>query len=157
MEQPPPDRQLDSKELPNSSAEPRYLDKRSIAAFAEVLASSGVHLVRSELFSGPLPSPKILEEYKKIAPELLDTIIKEYKQEGPQRRNNEEKLINHGILMARLGLVSAFLITLFFLSAGFYLILKGHDIAGASICGAGLVSVVVAFLRHTSSSTRKSV
>ena len=58
--------------------------------------------------------------------------------------------------MARLGLMSAFLITILFLSAGFYLILNGHNVAGAGICGAGLVSVVVAFLRHTFSQFRDS-
>ncbi|MCI0488656.1 MAG: hypothetical protein L0229_18870 [Blastocatellia bacterium] len=136
--------------MTEASSESERLDQQSIAAFAEMLASSGIYLVRAESFSGPLPSPKALEEYKKTAPELLNLIIKEYSEEGPHRRKNEDRLIANGILMARLGLLSAFLITVLFLAAGFYLILHGHDAAGAAICGAGLVSVVVAFLRHTS-------
>ena len=134
-----------------TTSELERVNQQSIAAVAEMLASSGIYLVRGESFSGPLPSPKSLEEYKRIAPEVLQLILREYGEESPHRRRNEEKLVVSGILLARLGLLSAFLITVLFLSAGFYLILHGHDIAGAGICGAGLVSVVVAFLRHTSS------
>lgn len=154
MEQKPPDKSPNATALTEATSEPERLDQQSIAAFAEILASSGIYLVRAEAFSGPLPSPKSLEEYKRIAPEVLELILREYGEEGPHRRKNEEKLVANGIFMARLGLLSAFLITVLFLSAGFYLILHGHDAAGAGICGAGLVSVVVAFLRHTSSQSR---
>ena len=111
MEQNPPGRSPDSTALTEASSESERLDQQSIAAFAEMLASSGLYLVRAESFSGPLPSPKVLEEYKKTAPELLDIIIKEYREEGPHRRKNEDRLIANGILMSRLGLLSAFLIT----------------------------------------------
>lgn len=154
MERSPSDNSPKGTALAQATSETESLDQQSIAAFAEMLASSGIYLVRAEAFSGPLPSPKSLEEYKRIAPEVLDLILKEYGEEGPHRRKNEGRLVANGILMSRLGLLSALLITVLFLSAGFYLILSGHDAAGASICGAGLVSVVVAFLRHTSSQSR---
>jgi uncharacterized membrane protein len=154
MERNPPDNSPKDVALAQTAPEPASLDQQSIAAFAEMLASSGIYLVRAEAFRGPLPSPKSLEEYKRIAPEVLDLILKEYGEEGPHRRKNEERLVANGILMSRLGLLSALLITLLFLGAGFYLILNGHDAAGASICGAGLVTVVVAFLRHTSTQSR---
>lgn len=154
MEQKPPHKLPDATALTEASSDPELLDQQSIAAFAEILASSGIYLVRAESFRGPLPSPKSLDEYKRVAPEVFELILREYGEEGPHRRKNEERLVASGILMARLGLISALLITVLFLSAGFYLILNGHDVAGAGICGAGLVSVVVAFLRHTSSHYR---
>ncbi len=151
----PPDKLPDAAAVGGSELGRERLDQQSIAAFAETLASSGIYLVRAESFSGPLPSPKALEEYKRITPEVLGLILKEYGEEGAHRRKNEERLVVNGIRMARFGLLSAFLITVLFLSAGFYLILGGHDAAGAGICGAGLVSVVVAFLRHTSAQSRR--
>jgi uncharacterized membrane protein len=154
MAQNPPNKLPVATSLAEPASAPERLDQQSIAAFAEMLASSGIYLVRAESFSGPLPSPKTLEDYKKIAPEVLNLILKEYEEEGPHRRKNESRLVANGILMSRLGLISAFTITVLFLSAGFYLILSSHDAAGAGICGAGLVSVVVAFLRHTSSPPR---
>lgn len=155
MKQNPPDKLPDGAPRAGLSLERERLDQRSMAEFAEVLASSGIYLVRAESFSGPLPSPKSLEEYKRIAPEVLELILKEYGEEGPHRRKNEERLVVNGIRMQRLGLLSAFLIALLFLGAGFYLIMGGHDAAGTGICGAGVASVVVAFLRHTSSQTQR--
>lgn len=148
MEQNPADESPDSAGAPKTS-EPQFLDKRYLTAIAEQLASSGI-LVSAESFSGPLPSPKALEEYKRVAPELLDAIVKEYREEGPHRRKNEEMLIKNGILLSRLGIFFAVLITFFFLSAGVYVILQGYNVAGTTICGVGMGSVVMAFLRHTS-------
>jgi uncharacterized membrane protein len=155
MDQNQPAKPPEAAALTQTTTEPERLDPQSIAAFAEMLASSGIYLVRAESYSGPLPPPETLEEYKRIAPEILELILREYGEEGPHRRKNEERLITGGILMARLGLISAFLITLLFLAAGVYLIFHGHDAAGASICGTGVVSIVVAFLRHTSQSRER--
>lgn len=152
MEKNPPHQTPDSQPIART---PQTVPQESSQAFAELartLADSGMSIVLAERFSsGPLPSPETLEKYQRISPEALSLILREYDEEGAHRRKNEERIIRDRILMARLGLLAAFLITILFLSAGFYLILHGHDIAGASICGAGLVSVVIAFLRHTSS------
>src|SRR5688572_18820804 len=110
MQQNPPDNMHDSRAL-TETVSGKPLDQESIAAFAEILASSGICLVSAESFSGPLPSPKSLEEYKRTAPDLLDIIVREYSEEGSHRRKNEQLLITSGILMARLGLASAFVIT----------------------------------------------
>ncbi|MFN0109905.1 MAG: hypothetical protein ACKVZH_13710 [Blastocatellia bacterium] len=156
MEKNPPNPTSESQSIAKT---PQALPQEASQAFAEfvrILAGSGVSAALMERSSsGPLPAPETLEKYKQVSPEALSLILREYGEEGPHRRKNEERILNDGILMARLGLLSAFLITLLFLSAGFYLILHGHDVAGASICGAGLVSVVVAFLRHTSQSRDK--
>ncbi len=146
----PPDPQAISEKPPVAAQE----SSQDFAEFARTLADSAMSVVLAERFSsGPLPPPETLEKYQQVSPEALSLILREYDEEGAHRRNNERLIISDRILMARLGLLAAFLITILFLSAGFYLILHGHDIAGASICGAGLVSVVIAFLRHTSSSS----
>ena len=106
---------------------------------------------QSASVSADLSSESQFLEGQSIDARVLNTFVEEYKAEGAHRRSNEERLLKHLILMARLGLLTAFLITVLFLYTGFYLILNNHDVAGASICGAGLVSVVLAFLRHTSS------
>ena len=148
----PPETQSVSKPPPTLSPE----SSRAFAELARTLADSGMSVVVTERFSsGPLPSPETLEKYQQVSAEALALILREYAAEGPHRRQHEQTIIRDRILMARLGLVAAFFITVLFLSAGFYLILQGHDAAGAAICGAGLVSVVVAFLRHTASQGRK--
>jgi len=149
MEKNPPNQMPESQALGEKSSE-----QRSFAEAIRTLANSGMSVVLAESYSrGPLPSPEALEKYQQVSPEALSLILREYDEEGTHRRNSERLIISDRVLMARLGLLAAFLITILFLAAGFYLILHGHDVAGASICGAGLVSVVIAFLRHTSSSS----
>lgn len=124
------------------------------SSLVEIVSTVDRYIRAESSFTGPLPSPKTLEEYKKVSPEILELIITNYKNEGDHRREIEKKLANNGIIMSKLGLVSAFVISMTFASLGFYAILQGHDLAGASLCGGGLVSIVIAFLHHTSSSKK---
>lgn len=154
MEKNPPNQPPDSQAITKTPQAASQELPQPFSEFVRTLADSAMSLVLAERISrGPLPSPETLEKYKQISPDALSLILREYDEEGAHRRKNEERIINDKILIARLGLLAAFVITILFLTAGFYLILHGHDVAGASICGAGLISVVIAFLRHTSSSS----
>lgn len=123
MEKNPPNQPLDSQASAKAPQAALQELPQPFSEFVRTLADSAMSMVLAERISrGPLPSPETLEKYKQVSPDALSLILREY-----------------------------FVITILFLIAGFYLILHGHDVAGASICGVGLVSVVIAFLRHTSS------
>ena len=101
------------------------------------------------------PTHGRLEQYKQVSPEALSQMLRELDQEGMRRRRNEGEMIRKRILMMRLGLLAAFLLTLLFLAVGFYMVLCGYDATGTSVCCAGLVSVVVTFLHYTAMPSQK--
>jgi hypothetical protein len=113
-------------------------------------------LATKESFVSDIYSPKTLKEYAEIDKRILDLAIqkyeltiREYESEGNHRRKNEDKLITHSINMNKLGLFSSLGVTTLFWASGSWLIYLGHDYAGLGLCGAGLVSIVTAFLRYT--------
>jgi len=67
------------------------------------------------------------------------------------RHKLEERVVKSDIRRAWAGLISALVVAILALGASTYLIMNGHDLAGSSLFGGSLVSIVVAFLKGTES------
>ncbi|MCX8506722.1 MAG: hypothetical protein ORN98_08940 [Alphaproteobacteria bacterium] len=88
-------------------------------------------------WSGPLPSPEILKEYKELHPDSVKTIFDEFAKER-----------NHQRLMDKLGIGAAFIIAIMGMGATVYLAMNGHEFAASVMGGGTLVVMVTAFLRR---------
>ena len=110
-------------------------------------------LVQSVQFQGPLPPPALLEAYEKICPGAALKILEAARIEGEHRREMESKVVNANVEgmrkqfgEARLGQVFAFVIAIFFVLVGAYVILRGQPWPGTILGGAGLGGIVTAFI-----------
>lgn len=101
----------------------------------------------AEQFSGPLPHPKIMADYKKVLPDAPERIFSMAERQQDHRINMEESLIKGDIKRADLGLIFGFILFLLLFMFGFYLIVTGNNIPGYIFAGTGIIlSSVSAFL-----------
>ena len=99
-------------------------------------------------FSGPLPPPKIMADYKKVLPDAPERIFSMAERQQDHRINLEESLIKGDIKRADLGLIFGSILFLLLFMFGFYLIATGNDLPGYILTATGIVlSAVSAFLR----------
>ncbi len=102
----------------------------------------------AEHFSGPLPHPKILADYKKVLPDAPERIISMAEKQQDHRINIEASLIKGDIKRADLGLMFGFTLYLLLFLSGFFFIARGNNLPGYIFAGLGIVlSSVSAFLR----------
>lgn len=107
-----------------------------------------MNLFAAELFSGPLPHPKILADYKKVLPQAPERIISMAERQQNHRINMEESLIKGDIKRADLGLRFGFALYLLLFASGIYFIATGNQLPGYIFAGIGtILSSVSAFLR----------
>ncbi len=107
-----------------------------------------ITIFAAEHFSGPLPHPKIMADYKKVLPDAPERIISMAEKQQGHRINMEESLIKGDIKRADLGLLFGFILYLLFFLSGFYFIAIGNNLPGYIFTGIGVVlSSISAFLR----------
>ena len=104
-------------------------------------------------FSGPLPPPKLLQDYEAIQPGFAERIVKMAEQEADHRRLQETKALDTDIVLnhkdfteRKTGQFLAFAIVIIMAFVGAYLALNGSEIAGSVFGGPAIVSIVGAFL-----------
>ncbi|MGA2601452.1 MAG: DUF2335 domain-containing protein [Bryobacteraceae bacterium] len=112
----------------------------SISGAARRTPDSELLAFRSEQYNGPLPHPDILKRYNDLHPELLNRVVCMAEEEGRTRREAERMLLEAQAAVIKSlpaeilrGQVFAFITAILFLGCGTTAILKGHDVAGASI------------------------
>lgn len=101
---------------------------------------------RTEIHSGPLPDPDTLERYKKISPELVETIISMAKNQSDHRIDIEKKVIESNISAEKRGQNFAFILFFVMIIGSFILIYFGKNIGIASLV-AVFVSGIGLFLK----------
>lgn len=106
------------------------------------------HLVR-ESTSGPIPSSRELASYAKVYPDAPAIIFEEFRAESAHRRRIEKEIVDGENRRADRGQIIAATVFILGLVAGSVLVGMGHDLAGASIVGADLVSGAAIFLRQS--------
>ena len=93
-----------------------------------------------------------LRELQQIDPTLVAWVINETEKEASHRRSETTK-INWFILIERLsGVIAGAAVAIFGLGIAAYLVLQGHDWAGAGIGGATLVTIVSVLVSHNKKS-----
>lgn len=92
-----------------------------------------------------LPAPNLAQLYE-IDPSLVQFVVDQTKIEADHRRSLQ-KNTNRFIFAERIsGVVLGAIVAIAGLALGSYVILQGHDWAGAAVCGTtlvGMVSVIV--------------
>jgi len=102
-------------------------------------------------FSGPIPHPDVLAGYDKVVPGLAVKIVEMANRQGEHRMGMETAALHGENFRATAGLVCGFVLTLAMIACGTYVVLNGHDAAGAAIGGTGVAGIVITFITGTSS------
>ncbi len=105
----------------------------------------------AQVFTGPLPPPEQLIKYNEAVPNAAERIIAMAEKQAAHRQELETTVLKAEARRSSLGLTAVFVLSVLALSASTFSIYTGHDLAGASIFGASLASIVIAFLSGTSS------
>ncbi len=103
-------------------------------------------MVRTEIFSGPLPSPDNFQKYNEILPGAAERILKMAEQQGSHRRELEKAAITHDIKQSKRGSIFAFSLGVLAIVAGFILLLLGKDIYGLGAMISGIAPILIAFI-----------
>lgn len=88
-----------------------------------------------EMYSGPIPHPKILEAYQKLYPDAAQKIIENGLAESSHRRTLETARQKRRGRLAWVTLISLVLIILVFIILSFLLIMNNHKIIGSVFAG----------------------
>ncbi len=101
-------------------------------------------------YMGPLPSADQLIKYKDAQADAPERIIKMAEIQAAHRQTIEKRVIRGDNLRSTMGLVLAFVIVMTAIYSSWNLITAGHDVAGASVFGATVASVVTSFIYGSS-------
>lgn len=88
-----------------------------------------------EMYSGPIPHPKILAGYQALDPEAAKKIIDNGIEESKHRRELESKRQKRRGRLSWAALIFLFIFMIVFILCSFILILKGHKISGTIFAG----------------------
>ncbi len=97
-------------------------------------------------FSGPLPPSSELANYENVLPGAADRILTMAENEQKGRIKAQRSELRMLFISHIIGQVFAFLLGLGGISAGFYLILQGHDVSGLGVLISSLAAIVGAFV-----------
>lgn len=114
------------------------------------------HVSRS--FSGPLPSPEVLEHFDRVVPGSAERIIRMAEQQFAHRTELEKKVINSDIARSKWGQILGFIIAIVGLVVSAPIAIYGSAVAGGIIGVGTLASLVGVFMygSKTRSSERET-
>ena len=101
--------------------------------------------IRQE-FSGPIPPPEILMQYKEVDPSFPDRIVAMTENNLRHIQRLQEQEIQNELRLGILGAVLGFIIGMTTVICGTVVILNGYEAAGTILAGAGLTSLVGTFV-----------
>ena len=140
---------------PNPPNTARSDPTRAQATREVVAAASSEKLTVS---SGPIPTPETLAAYDKAIPGLGERIIASYEAEYSNRHRLEQMSLQGDIDAMKLahwdvrrGQWLGFVISITGILSGAILVYLNHDVAGASLGGLSLASLLTAFLKSSPS------
>ncbi|GAA6747466.1 DUF2335 domain-containing protein [Thermus brockianus] len=99
-------------------------------------------------YKGPLPDPFTFKAYGQVLPDAPDRILRMAEQEQKHRHELEKKLANTDSVGYLRGQLIAFVLTSFLVFLTYDLLKSGQSLQGYLFGGAGLVAIVLAFLRN---------
>lgn len=102
--------------------------------------------VHSEMYSGPLPSPQVLEFYNQAVPDAADRIIAMAERQASHRQKLEELVVKSGTINSLLGLIFGLIIGLATEIGAVYCIVNGYQGGGTTLGLSGLAGLVGVFV-----------
>lgn len=100
-------------------------------------------------FSGPLPHPSILKGYDEVCPGAADRIIKMAEDQLHHRQSMEKNFLRSNSRNSIFGIVFAFILGVVIAIGGIYCVIIDKQVSGLIFGGAGLSTVILAFIRGT--------
>jgi uncharacterized membrane protein len=101
--------------------------------------------VKTTTVSGPLPAPEVIAGYEKVLAGAADRIIKMAEKEQDHRHRFQDRTQTHLAILTIVGQVFAFLIAIFGVSGGIYLVKNNKPITGFSVFFTSLATIVGLF------------
>ena len=109
--------------------------------------------VKQETFSGPMPPPSLLMDYKTLIPDAPERILKMAEREQEHRiKVDDEVLKQSGVSILEMSKANrnsqifAFILTLLLIISGVFLTIKGFPWVGGTIFGTTIMGVVAVFI-----------
>jgi uncharacterized membrane protein len=100
----------------------------------------------SESFSGPLPSPQLLERYDVIVPGAAERIIVMAEKQLEHRQDLERMVVASNTQSQTQGLWLGFILAMVVVVSGAFLIYHGHDVYGLAAIISALAALVGVFV-----------
>lgn len=98
------------------------------------------------IFSGPIPHPRILEQYEKILPGSADRIIKMSENQSNHRQRLENFLVGNRLRNEMIGMLSGFVLAIVTIVGGIWCILIGKALSGLAAVITPLIGLVSVFI-----------
>ncbi|HAM86069.1 DUF2335 domain-containing protein [Limosilactobacillus mucosae] len=95
-----------------------------------------------EMYSGPIPHPKILAGYQALYPNAAEKIIENGLEESRHRRQLETARQRRRGHLAWGSMLLLVLLCLLFMTGSFYLVLKNHPVIGSIFGGGSFITLV---------------
>ena len=124
---------------PNSQPAKRQADDVSPTS-VEITAAS---------WRGPLPPPDTLRQYNEVVPGAALRILNMAEQQSNHRIQMEKAVVSGDSRRSYVGILAAFILSAMVIVGGIYLIVNGHDWAGATLIGLDLVGLAGVFVYGT--------
>jgi uncharacterized membrane protein len=103
-------------------------------------------VVQSQSFSGPLPHPDILAKYNDAVPNGAERIMAMAEAQSTHRMQLEQMAVRSNISSQTRGSVFAFILGIFAIGIGAWLILSGKDAQGLASIITALSSLTLIFI-----------
>lgn len=104
--------------------------KRGMSNVQQSRTVARLAIQKSEIYSGPLPHPDIMEKYESILPGAADRIINMAEKQSDHRMSCEKYFLSASMRQSNLGQFIAAVITLSGVLGGVYLLANNKSIAG---------------------------
>lgn len=113
---------------------------------AETAVQISVQQVTAEYYSGPLPPPRILAQYKDILPDLPDRLFSMAEKQQEHRHEMEKAVVFSNIRNELLGTLSGPVVAITLLILGAIIILAGKSIEGLITLGGSALAFVSSYI-----------
>lgn len=110
-------------------------------------AAKRVLAIAAEKFSGPLPHPRMLAQYREILPDAPDRIVSMAERQADHRTYLERTVVEQNERRANWGLGLGFVLLFVLLVGGLYLIAIGKELTGLGILVAIGATAIVNLMR----------
>lgn len=106
-----------------------------------------ISIVQQEVFSGPIPHPRLLAEYERLLPGSMDRFMKMAEQQQNHRIDLEEKAVASQLKSNERGQVFGFILSALVIISGIVLFVIGMPWFGIPIIVGMVAVLVVLFVR----------
>jgi len=104
------------------------------------------HVSFMESFSGPMPSPRMMQAYEKIIPGAAERIMKTYEEQHRHRINLESKAVPEQLRQGRRGQIYALILSLGLILLTGYCVFKEANLVALGTTIIAIVSLVGLFI-----------